>query len=163
MIKWVLIYCKVKHIMRVSILCTVYPHARSFNVDLLNIFVMLQKLRNLNFHACHSSYLYFKLLNLPIPHLCRLFSWVQQKLLSIGSTGCLHSLSMQSKTQSLENGSISNVPLFLMMNWEWGGANEKLESTARLKDLLGIYWKETDGCLWTNHIVFRLKVHYAAA
>ena len=52
--------------------------------------------------------------------LCRLFSWVQQKLLSIGSTGFLHSLSMQSKTQSLENGSISNVPLFLTMkNWDW--------------------------------------------
>ena len=38
-------------------------------------------------------------------------SLVRQKLLSIGSTGCLHSLLMQSKTQSLENGSISNVPL----------------------------------------------------
>lgn len=51
-------------------------------------------------------------------HFRRLFNWVQQKLLNIGSTGCLHSLSMQSKTQSLENGSISNVPLFLTMNWD---------------------------------------------
>lgn len=39
----------------------------------------------------------------------------------------------------------------------------KLESTVRLKELLGIHSKETDGCLWTNHIVFRLKVHYVAA
>lgn len=39
----------------------------------------------------------------------------------------------------------------------------KLESTVRLIELLGIYWKETDRCLWTNHIVFRLKVHYVAA
>ena len=38
-------------------------------------------------------------------------SWARQKLLSIGSTGCLRSLLMQSKTQSSENGSISNVPL----------------------------------------------------
>lgn len=56
--------------------------------------------------------------DLIISSLCRLFSWVQQKLLSIGSTGCLHSLWMQSKTPSLENGSISNVPLFLMMDWD---------------------------------------------
>lgn len=40
----------------------------------------------------------------------------------------------------------------------------KLESAVRLKErLIGIYWKEADGCLWTNHIVFRLKVHYVAA
>lgn len=52
-IKWVLIYCKVKHIMRVSILCKVYPHARSFNVDLLNIFVMLQKTEKSKF-SCMS-------------------------------------------------------------------------------------------------------------
>lgn len=32
---------------------------------------------------------------------------------------------MQSKTQSSENGSISNVPLFLMMNWERGGEEEE--------------------------------------
>lgn len=32
---------------------------------------------------------------------------------------------MQSKTQSLENGSISNVPLFLMMNWEREGEEEE--------------------------------------
>lgn len=39
----------------------------------------------------------------------------------------------------------------------------KLESIVKLKELLGIYLKETDGCLWTNHILFRLKVHYVAA
>lgn len=60
------------------------------------------------------------------PHFHRLFSWVQQKLLNIGSTGCLHSLSMQSKTQSLENGSISNVPLFFDDELGLrGGADEK--------------------------------------
>jgi len=39
----------------------------------------------------------------------------------------------------------------------------KLESTVRLKELIGIYLKETDGYLWTNHILLRLKVHYVAA
>ncbi len=41
----------------------------------------------------------------------RRFNWVRQKPHNIGSTGCLHSLLMQSKTLSSENGSIFNVPL----------------------------------------------------
>lgn len=46
-------------------------------------------------------------------------SWVQQKPLSTGSTGCLHNLLMQSKTQCLESGSIFNVPPQLTLkNWD---------------------------------------------
>lgn len=82
-----------------------------FTVNVFNTFVMLQKLRNHSFHAYLIPAAF--ILNDSI-QICfrRLFSWVQQKPLSIGSTGCLHSLSMQSKTQSSGNGSISNVPLF---------------------------------------------------
>ncbi|XP_066531893.1 ubiquitin domain-containing protein UBFD1 isoform X2 [Hoplias malabaricus] len=63
------------------------------------------------------------------PSLSGHFSWVQQKPHNIGFIGCLHSMLMQSKTQSLENGSIFNVPpLLTLKNWDIEQTNKnKLE------------------------------------
>lgn len=79
------------------------------------------------------------------PFFSRLSSWVQQKLLSIGSTGCLHSLSMQSKTQSLENGSISNVPLLTMTNWDWEEGRTKSKTG---DETFWTFWNIFEGNWW---------------
>lgn len=62
----------------------------------------------------------------------RHFSWVRQKPLNTGFTGCLHSMLMQSKTQSLASGSIFNVPpLLTLKNWNLE-QNHNLNWTLRI-------------------------------
>lgn len=85
----------------------------------LCIVPVILKLNFVNLICYWKLWIYYLLFGAAIRHMyaclfvChpRHFSWVRQKPHNIGSTGCLHSLLMQSKTQFSENGSIFNVPL----------------------------------------------------
>ena len=53
-----------------------------------------------------------------------------------------------------------------LMNWDWEEEEEPVanETGVNSEAYFSEYIRrETDGCLWTNHILFRLKVHYVAA